>query len=92
MIAPLGVQRWRKSRSWLKDRAKDPVDRAIQYVGMPSLTVRSELPLRAVLPYSEAENCSFDVPVFKYDPGVVGMLTEYRRLVNTQVAYLICNC
>ncbi|KAF2900903.1 hypothetical protein ILUMI_05308 [Ignelater luminosus] len=83
MIAPLRVQSWRKAKPWFKDQAKDPVDRAIQYIGMPSLTVRSELPLCPVIPYSEAENSSFDVPVFKFDPGVVGMLTEHRRLVNT---------
>lgn len=59
-----------------------PTNRAIQYFGTPCLTVRSEHPLEPIIPFSEAINDDFKVPVFKYDPRTVDNVTEHRRLCN----------
>ncbi|GLV44027.1 mitochondrial ribosomal protein S30 [Carabus blaptoides fortunei] len=75
----------RKSRekfSWSKPLANEPINRAVQYLGKPSLAVRTELPLEPVISYSEADNPDFDVPLFSFDPRVLGYNSTNRHGTN----------
>lgn len=42
----------------------------------------AELPLPCVVPLSECENPEFEVPVFKFDPKVLGSPIDYRHATN----------
>lgn len=54
----------------------------MQYLGKPSLAVRTELPLDPVLPYSDADNPDLDVPFFSFDPRVLGYNSTNRHGTN----------
>ncbi|XP_049871631.1 39S ribosomal protein S30, mitochondrial [Pectinophora gossypiella] len=79
---PRNVYQWRKKYPFLKDRIDEPVDRPVQYKGSPIIAVRSHLPLKPILPYSEAENPEFKVPKFTYQPEMVGYKIEHRHGTN----------
>lgn len=76
------VKKSRRGSELAKKYENDPVDRLLYYTGSPSFTVRSELPLPLLLTPSEAENPSFDVPSFSYDPRVFGVGIEHRYMAN----------
>ncbi|XP_018574152.1 39S ribosomal protein S30, mitochondrial [Anoplophora glabripennis] len=82
MNSPDHIKRLRKGLEWMKKYVDDPVDRLMVYHGFPSLTVRSQLPLKTIVPFSEAENPDLVVPFFQYDPRVVGTETEHRHMAN----------
>ncbi|PZC79902.1 hypothetical protein B5X24_HaOG215666 [Helicoverpa armigera] len=73
---------WRKQYGGLKDRWYEPIDRAVQYVGTPILTIRNRQPLKPLVPYSEAENPEFRVPKFDHNPKAVGYFTDNRHGTN----------
>ncbi|XP_026741213.1 28S ribosomal protein S30, mitochondrial [Trichoplusia ni] len=79
---PLEVVRWRKQYPWLKDTYDDPIDRPVQYIGTPMLTLRGKLPLKPIIPYSEAENPEFKVPQFTHTPKTVGYFETHRHGTN----------
>lgn len=75
----------RKSREkfdWIKHLADKPINRAAQYLGMPALALRSQLPLEPILPYSEATNSTYDVPLYTFDPRVIGFNNFHRHGTN----------
>lgn len=76
------IRNCRRGVDFLKHTENDPIDRAIQYTGMPSVTLRSNLPLLPVVPLSEAENPALEVPCFNYDPRVAWVFTDYNHGVN----------
>ncbi|KAM3965531.1 mitochondrial ribosomal protein S30 [Aphomia sociella] len=79
---PTSVLKWRKQYLWLKDRIDEPIDRPVQYLGTPFLAMRSRLPLRPIVEYSEAENPEFKVPKFTYKPETVGYFSQFRHGTN----------
>lgn len=79
---PYKVAAWRRKYPWLKDRENEPIDRPVQYIGSPILALRSNLPLKPVIPYSEAENPEFKVAKFTYAPETVGYFGEYKHGTN----------
>ncbi|XP_045450072.1 28S ribosomal protein S30, mitochondrial [Melitaea cinxia] len=79
---PNNVVNWRRKYKWLKERAHEPLDRPVQYIGSPLLTLRNHLPLKPIVPYSEAENPEFKVPVYPYVPETVGYYSNYRHGTN----------
>lgn len=82
MNPPESVKRSHRAIEWKKDYENDPINRVMVYHGFPSATVRSQLPLNPVVPFSEAENPDLAVPFFQYDPRVLGIETEYRPIAN----------
>jgi hypothetical protein len=72
MNPPMYLRKQRENVPWLKDSADKPIDRWFQYLGSPMMHLRHELPLPAVLQVHESESPDFDVPVFRYDPKVIG--------------------
>lgn len=89
MNPPAYIKNIRSKIESLKNEENEPVDRIIQYIGQPNLTLRSELALSPILSYNELEAMNLDVPVFKYSPRTVGAFTERRRLVNTPGNFVI---
>ncbi|KAG7300263.1 hypothetical protein JYU34_015833 [Plutella xylostella] len=79
---PRKVVNWRKTFKWYEDRINEPINRPVQYLGTPMLTLRNALPLKPFIPYSEAENPEFKVPQFLYQPQTVGYSTEFRHGTN----------
>ncbi|CAH0724918.1 unnamed protein product, partial [Brenthis ino] len=79
---PYKVTKWRRKYPWLKDRVNEPIDRPVQYIGSPLLTLRNNLPLKPVIPYSESENPEFKVPKFTYIPESIGYFSEFRHGTN----------
>ncbi|XP_068622584.1 large ribosomal subunit protein mL65 [Battus philenor] len=79
---PTSVINWRKQYGWLKDRLDEPIDRPIQYIGTPHLSIRSSTPLKPIFPYEEATNSEFKVPKFTYVPESVGYFTQFRHGTN----------
>ncbi|KAJ8917191.1 hypothetical protein NQ315_012683 [Exocentrus adspersus] len=83
MDAPERIKNLRRRMKYMdEDYVDTPIDRLMVYHGSPSLTVRSQLPLNPVVPFAEAENPDLVVPVFRYDPRVVGTTIEYRHVAN----------
>lgn len=77
----------------LKDRQKpikesgdsteeDAANRIMTYIGNPYLTLRSKEPLPFVISEQEASDPALEVPFWKYDPRVVSLAIDYRRVVN----------
>ncbi|XP_050349705.1 28S ribosomal protein S30, mitochondrial [Nymphalis io] len=79
---PNNVVNWRKKFKWLKDRAHESLDRPVQYLGSPLLTIRNQFPLKPVIPYSEAENPEFKVPSYSCVPETLGYYSNYRHGTN----------
>lgn len=52
------------------------------FPGTPHLAVRSQLPLKPILPYEEATNPDFKVPKFTYVPESIGYSIEHRHGTN----------
>lgn len=50
--------------------------------GSPILALRSNLPLKPVISYSEAENPEFKVPKFTHAPETIGYFGEFRHGTN----------
>ncbi|XP_011305241.1 uncharacterized protein mRpS30 [Fopius arisanus] len=73
-----GIINLRKRKSW-HDVLDEPNDRALQYLGSPSLHLRHRLPLREIMPLSECENPEYDIPTFKYDPRTQGHSAQRRH-------------
>ncbi|XP_063990805.1 large ribosomal subunit protein mL65 [Diachasmimorpha longicaudata] len=71
----------RKARGW-HEVLDEPADRALQYLGQPSLQLRHKLPLKEIIPLSECENPDFDIPTFKYDPRTLGHCRKRRHGTN----------
>lgn len=84
-----GVKKLHKSKEWLKDTEKDPINKVMQALTYPSLTIRSDVPLKPIIPYNEAENPDFNVPFFEYDPRVLDTKIEYRRIANIPGWYFV---
>uniref|UniRef100_A0A1Y1M8U9 28S ribosomal protein S30, mitochondrial n=1 Tax=Photinus pyralis TaxID=7054 RepID=A0A1Y1M8U9_PHOPY len=57
-------------------------DKAVQYVGVPTLTVRSEVPLSPIISFDEAKSTNFNIPNCEYQPQSFGVFTTHRRIVN----------
>ncbi|CAK1581061.1 unnamed protein product [Parnassius mnemosyne] len=79
---PHTVRNQRKKHKWLRDQLEEPIDRPVQYIGTPLLTLRSNLPLKPLLPYVEATNPDFKVPKFSFVPESVGYHTQHRHGTN----------
>ncbi|XP_041980674.1 28S ribosomal protein S30, mitochondrial [Aricia agestis] len=79
---PPTVKKWRKQFHWMKYRLDEEVDRPVQYIGTPLMTLRHQLPLKPIVPYSEAENPEFKVPKFSYHPENVGYTYAHRHGTN----------
>ncbi|KAG6444958.1 hypothetical protein O3G_MSEX003648 [Manduca sexta] len=79
---PRKVIKWRQQYNWLKGRLFENIDRPVQYLGSPFLAVRSRLPLKPLVPHSEAENPDFKVQKFSYAPITVGYREHYRHGAN----------
>lgn len=77
---PHQVVTWKKQHN-IKD-ANESIDRPVQYIGSSMLTVRSKLPLKPLVPYSEASNPEFKVPEFTYVPGCIGYMEDHRHGTN----------
>ncbi|KAJ8714549.1 hypothetical protein PYW07_002774 [Mythimna separata] len=73
---------WRKQYEWLKDRLHEPVDRPVQYIGTPMLTIRNRQPLKPLVPYSDAENPEFRVPAVTHVPILTGYYESFRHGTN----------
>lgn len=74
---------WRKQFKWLKEeRLHENVDRIVQYLGSPFLSLRSRHPLKPLMPYSEAANPAFKVPHFSFPPNSVGYFNSHRHGTN----------
>lgn len=82
MNPPENIKRYRLGLEWRKHTENEPTNRAIQYTGTSTLSLRSRLPLLPIVPYSEAVNEDLKVPFFKYDPRVVGTATTHRHITN----------
>lgn len=82
MNPPINVKKYRAGREWTKPMENDPIDRPIQYLGAPSITIRSDLPLSQIIPFSDSENDDFQVPFYKFDPRVIGISRTHRGLIN----------
>ncbi|XP_066993772.2 large ribosomal subunit protein mL65 [Anabrus simplex] len=78
----LRVRKMRRGSVSQKDKEEEPVDRAFQYLGSPILHIRSELPLLNVVDFEESYNADFKVPVFHYDPRVLGFRMKHRHGTN----------
>lgn len=52
------------------------------FTGTPILALRSNIPLKPLIPYSEATNPSFHVPKFTYHPETVGYYNQHRHGTN----------
>lgn len=52
------------------------------FLGTPMLTLRGKLPLKPIIPYSEAENPEFKVPQFTHTPKTVGYFESHRHGTN----------
>ncbi|KAF5295977.1 hypothetical protein FQA39_LY12749 [Lamprigera yunnana] len=66
------------------DKAVRPVnDKCFQYVGKPTLAIRSAIPLEAEMSIEEVEKSNFEVPCFEFNPHTVGITRTRRRIVNT---------
>ncbi|XP_032514826.2 large ribosomal subunit protein mL65 [Danaus plexippus] len=72
----------RRKRGWSVEDAQQPLNRPVQYLGIPLLTLRNHLPLKPVIPYSECENPEFKVAKFSTIPKSVGYVTDYRHGTN----------
>ncbi|XP_034943011.1 39S ribosomal protein S30, mitochondrial [Chelonus insularis] len=57
-----------------------PIDRIFAYIGNPTLQLRHELPLKEILPVTDCENPSLEVPVCKIDPRNYGHYFDRRHL------------
>ncbi|CAH2242412.1 28S ribosomal protein S30, mitochondrial [Pararge aegeria] len=79
---PWDVRKWRKKQKWYKGRLDQPLDRPVQYIGSPILTIRNHLPLKPIIDHSEAENPDFKVPKFSHIPESVGYFSEFRHGTN----------
>ncbi|XP_059055615.1 large ribosomal subunit protein mL65 [Achroia grisella] len=79
---PFSVIKWRQKYPWLKDHLHDPVDRPAQYLGTPFLAIRSQLPLKPIVEYSETEKPEYKVPKFTYRPETIGYFSENRHGTN----------
>lgn len=82
MNPPENIKRYRLGLEWRKHTENEPTNRAIQYTGTSTLSLRSRLPLLPIVPYNEAVNEDLKVPYFKYDPRVVGTATTHRHITN----------
>lgn len=89
MDPPEHIKSCRKGIDWLKHMENDPVDRAIQYLGVPILTLRANQPLQPIISLGEAENPDLEVPFCKYDPRVFWTETTFRHGVNLPGEYCI---
>lgn len=72
----------KSKKKWTKPSMNDHVNRHVQYIGSPMLTIRSRTPLKPLLPYTEATNPAFKVPQFSYTPAVVGYFENFRHGTN----------
>ncbi|KAK9871406.1 hypothetical protein WA026_011659 [Henosepilachna vigintioctopunctata] len=79
---PEKVKSYRRHLEWMKSMEEDPVDRLFTYIGRPYVTLRSNQPLSPIVSAEEAENTSLEIPTWRYDPRVLGIATDYRRIVN----------
>ncbi|KAJ4433110.1 large ribosomal subunit protein mL65 [Periplaneta americana] len=82
MNPPIIVKKIKENISFFKDKANEPVDRWMQYIGSPALHLRHELPLPPVVDMQESESADLDVPFFKYDPKVIGFHVDRRHGTN----------
>ncbi|XP_028167434.1 28S ribosomal protein S30, mitochondrial [Ostrinia furnacalis] len=79
---PTSVRLWRQKYKCYEERMDENVDRPVQYKGTPLLTLRNKLPLKPIIPYSEAKNPDFKVPKFTYAPNNIGYFQEFRHGTN----------
>lgn len=81
---PKNVVASRKGRDWQKDTAEMPVDRLVQYVGEPYLTIRHSLPLAPIRSLEESTSLELAkrIPLFKLDPRSLGYKTSHRHATN----------
>ncbi|CAH1993471.1 unnamed protein product [Acanthoscelides obtectus] len=83
MNPPDNIKRYREGRDWTKEYKDDPTDRLMAFIGLPILTLRSQLPLPTVAADSDVDGINMELPEWQYDPRVVGTKTEQnRRIVN----------
>ncbi|XP_063368268.1 large ribosomal subunit protein mL65 [Cydia amplana] len=76
------VIRKRAEFPWQRDKLLEPKNRTVQYLGKPLLALRGHLPLKPLMPYSEATNPEFQVPKFTYVPQNVGYVMSLRHATN----------
>ncbi|XP_072938081.1 uncharacterized protein mRpS30 [Epargyreus clarus] len=79
---PSRVQKWRKQFRKLKENEYSPIDRPIQYIGHPLLTIRNTMPLKPIIPYEQVSNAEFNVQQYTTAPERVGYLAEFRHGTN----------
>lgn len=61
----------------------NPVDVPVQYLGSPILQLRHQLPLKEIVPFSEAQNPDLSIPQYKLDPRTIGY--HYSRRHATSI-------
>lgn len=78
---PTLTRKKRLGTAWQKDMADEPVNRAIQYIGSPLLTVRHQNPLPAMESTNESAAAPPPPPpaAFTYDPRTIGYAHDYRH-------------
>ena len=72
----------KEAREFTKEYANDPVDMPVQYVGSPILQLRHRVPLKEIIPKHESENPELSIPVYKFDPRVLGYKFEYKHATS----------
>ncbi|XP_044761945.1 28S ribosomal protein S30, mitochondrial [Coccinella septempunctata] len=65
-----------------ESRIKYAKNRLMTYIGNPYLTMRSKQPLPFIISEEEGTNPALEVPFWNYDPRVVLIAIDYRRVAN----------
>lgn len=80
---PVSTRKKRLGTAWQKDMADEPINRTLQYVGSPLLTVRHQHPLPAMESLEDVKGGNVaettPLPAFKFDPRTIGYAHEYRH-------------
>ncbi|KAK5650349.1 hypothetical protein RI129_001378 [Pyrocoelia pectoralis] len=65
-----------------KMNATELKDKAVQYIGKPTLTMRSKIPLAPIMPIDQVMSADYNIPKWEYQPQSFGIFTTHRRIVN----------
>nr|CAD7428229.1 unnamed protein product [Timema monikensis] len=82
LAPPEAMRKSKLGCKWTEDKADEPIDRFIQYLGSPILQLRHEQPLPPLVDHSEGENPELEVPLFTLDPRTDGFFQEHRHGTN----------
>ena len=83
MQPPTYVKKEKTAMCWKKHLANEPVDRHIQFVAQPYLTLRHKSPLEPILDVDvetlDVQTDGIDIPVYKFEPQALGYHTKHRH-------------